>query len=45
MLKNVTYDAQVRQLNERPRETLELETPAECFMHVLHRPVETAANS
>jgi IS30 family transposase len=31
-----------RQLNERPRETLQLETPAEDLTPVLRRPVEPA---
>jgi IS30 family transposase len=34
-----------RQLNERPRETLQFETPAERFLPVLRRPVEPAARS
>jgi hypothetical protein len=31
-----------RQLNERPRETLQFETPVERLMPVLRRPVEPA---
>jgi hypothetical protein len=35
----------VRQLNERPRKALGIETPAERLMQVVRRPVETTSES
>lgn len=34
-----------RELNEQPRERLEVETPAELLIHVLHQSVEVAAQN
>jgi hypothetical protein len=37
--------AVARQRNERPRKTLDFDTPAGVLMHVLHRPVESTGIS